>query len=221
VAPRADRRGDPRLATFIDVLQPAPLRFVYLSTSGVYGDCAGALVNESRPANPATDRARRRLAAETLLQEWSDARAAELIILRCAAIYGPGRLGMDGIKRGKAIIAETEANPGNRIHVEDLADCCVAAMHGALAPGIYNVADGDHRSPSWFSSAVARLAGLDAPPQIAAAAAQRTFSATRLSFLHESRRLDNAKLLTALGQELRYADAEDGIRASLEAEQQA
>lgn len=221
VAPRSDKRGDPRLAALLDALKPAPLRIVYLSTSGVYGDCGGALVNESRPTSPATERAQRRLAAESLLQDWSDRHAVELLILRVAAIYGPGRLGMDGIRRGKAIIAPAEANPGNRIHVEDLADCCAAAMQGVLAPGIYNVCDGDHRSPSWFATTVARLAGLDPPPQLAAAAAERTFSATRMSFLSESRRLDNTKLLQALGHALRYADAEDGIRASLDAEREA
>jgi nucleoside-diphosphate-sugar epimerase len=217
VAPRTDRNGDPRLATLLAALEPRPARIVYLSTSGVYGDCAGELVNESRPANPGTDRAKRRLAAENLLQQWSGANAVELIVLRVAAIYGPGRLGLDRIRRGAAIIDESAAGPANRIHIDDLVDCCLAAMSGLMTTGIYNVCDGDFRSSSWFSLTVAGLAGLECPPRISAGQARRTFSASRLSFISETRKLDNSRMLNEMPHPLRYADAEEGIRASLAA----
>ena len=88
-------------------------------------------------------------------------------------------------------------------------------MSGKAPPGIYNVGDGDHRSNYWFRRTVASIAGLSAPPEISLQDARKTWSAKRLSFLNESRRLDTQKLHKELNVELRYADAEDGIRASL------
>jgi nucleoside-diphosphate-sugar epimerase len=218
VAPRADSDGDSRLSRLLAMGKARPARIVYLSSSGVYGDCAGALVDEFQAPNPATKRAIRRLAAEEMLREWCAGHAAELLVFRVAAIYGPGRLGLKRIQNGEAVIREAEAGPGNRIHVEDLADCCLAAITGLVAPGTYNIADGDFRSSSWFLLTVAKLAGLPPPPQVTFAEAERTFPEMRLSFLRESRKIDNAKILRQLAGSLRYADAEDGIRASLGAE---
>ena len=218
VPPAADGDRDRRLMRFLDLLDPPPSRFVYIGTSGVYGDCRGELVDETRAPRPSTDRARRRLGAEAALRQWSDRRAVPVVVLRAPGIYGPGRLGIDRIRAGTPVIREDEAYPGNRIHVDDLATCCLAALSPEAPAGIYNVADGDHRSSSWFAETVARLAGLPAPPTVSRAEARRTFSASRLSFLEESRRLDNRKMREVLGAEPRYPDAEEGIRASLAAE---
>ena len=221
VPPRADDAGnseDPRLARLLGMLQPLPERFVYLSTSGVYGDCDGRLVDESTPPNPQTSRATRRLVAERQSQAWAADHGVSLIVLRVPGIYGPGRLGIEGKQEAKPILTDVAANPGNRIHVDDLATCCLAALLPERPAGIYNVGDGDHRSSTWFSRTVARLAGLPPPPEVSRKEAEQTFSAMRLSFLGESRRLDNRKMLATLGVELRYANAEDGIRASLVAE---
>ncbi|HEX7718893.1 MAG TPA: SDR family NAD(P)-dependent oxidoreductase, partial [Woeseiaceae bacterium] len=149
---------------------------------------------------------------------WAAGHGVSLIVLRVPGIYGPGRLGLEGIREAKPILIDSEANPGNRIHVDDLATCCMAALSPERPAGIYNVGDGDHRSSTWFSRTVALLAGLPPPPEVARKEAEQTFSAMRLSFLGESRRLDNRKMLATLGVELRYANAEDGIRASLVAE---
>ena len=108
-----------------------------------------------------------------------------------------------------------EAPPGNRIHVDDLASCCLQVLDAATIPGVYNLGDGDHRSSSWFAKTVADIAGLTAPPEIPMAEATRTFSESRLSFLQESRRLDTSKMREVLGVVPRYEDATDGIRASL------
>lgn len=215
VAPDSDADEDPRLSRMLDLLAPAPARIVYMSSSGVYGDCSGRLIDENQPANPGNQRAQRRLHAEEKLQRWCSAENARLITLRVAGIYGPGRLGRKRILAGEPVIAESEAHPGNRIHVDDLARCCVAAMTTDAASGIYNISDGDHRSPGSFSQAVAELAGLRPPPQIALSEALATFSSTRLSFLRESRRLDNSKMLAELNPALRYASTEAGICASL------
>lgn len=215
VPPNPDCGGDARLQTFLQLLDVTPARFVYLSTSGVYGDRQGSRVTEDDAVAPLTARAKRRLAAETLLQRWSEKNGAELIILRLPGIYGPGRLGIDRISAGTRLVKEAEAGPANRIHVDDLAACCVLALRAPAPPGIYNIADGDHRSSTWFTKTVARLAGLPAPVEISRAQADKTFTAMRRSFLNESRTLDTTRMRKVLGFTPRYANAEDGIRASL------
>ena len=215
VPPPPDSLRDARLERFLTMLHPVPLRLVYISTSGVYGNCAGRLVSETDTPRPTTDRARRRFAAEEMLRKWCSEKACELFILRTPAIYGPGRLGIKKIRAGKAVLSETESNPGNRIHVEDLAACCIAAMTSSKSPGIYNVADGDFRSPTWFANTVADMAGLERSPAIGREEAQVTLSAARLSFLSESRKLDTTKMRETLKFSPVYANAEDGIKDSL------
>ncbi|MCI0517458.1 MAG: NAD-dependent epimerase/dehydratase family protein [Woeseiaceae bacterium] len=220
VPPPVSDQGDPRLARFLAVLKPAPKRLVYISTSGVYGDCKGELVSESRPPAPGTARAMRRFAAEQLVHGWCSKSGVACSILRVPAIYGPGRLGVDRISAGEPQILESEANPGNRIHVDDLAAAAIAALGRSTPGGIYNIGDGDFRSSTWFALTVARLAGLTAPPLISRAEALATLPASRLSFLQESRRLDTRKMHEVLGVRLRYANAEIGIRDSLRKEGQ-
>jgi len=221
VPPREGVDGDPRLENLVARLDPPPSRFVYISTSGVYGDRGGKRVDESATPTPLTARAKRRVAAETLLSAWCGQRHVDLVILRTPGIYGPGRLGLDRLELGDPVVAEAEAGPGNRIHVDDLAACCVRALDPGTPPGIYNVGDGDYRSATSFAKAVARLAGLEAPPEISRAEAEKVFSATRLSFLRESRVLDTRKMRDVLGFTPRYTNPESGIRASLRAQQPA
>lgn len=208
---------DSRLQRFLALLRPAPTRFVYISTTGVYGDCGGNTVTERTAVNPSSERAARRVAAERQLAEWADAHDCMLIVLRAPGIYGPGRLGIERIRAGMPVLAEDSASPGNRIHVDDLADCCVAALGTGVPSGVYNVGDGDHRSSTWFTGEVARQLELAPPPEIARDAAEREFSPQRLSFLAESRRVDTSKMRRVLGVQPRYENPEDGIRASLEA----
>lgn len=215
VPPSAASDGEPRLARLLTVLNPVPERIVYISTSGVYGDCGGELVSESRQPAPHTPRAKLRFAAEKLLQDWCSKSGSICIILRVPAIYGPRRLGVDRIIAGEPQIFEFESNPGNRIHVDDLSAAAIAALGRSIPRGIYNVCDGDFRSPTWFAQTVARLAGLAAPPLISRTAALATLPSSRLSFLQESRRLDTRKMHEVLGVQARYANAEDGIRESL------
>lgn len=211
-------KGDPpdaRLQRFLSVLAPAPDRFVYISTTGVYGDCDGRSVTEDTPVNPSNDRSSRRVAAEALLFDWAKKEHSKVIVLRVPGIYGPGRLGVERIQARMPVLAEDSTNPGNRIHVDDLADCCVAALSERVPPGIYNVGDGDHRSSTWFTHEVSRQAGLPAPPEISREAAGQQFSEMRLSFMADSRRVDTAKMRKVLGVSPRYANSEDGIKASL------
>lgn len=215
VPPGIEDGEDRRLVRLFELLKSMPARFVYLSTTGVYGDCGGATVSEMTPVNPMNDRSRARVAAEnTLARLFGDA-GTDCIVLRVPGIYGPGRLGIDRIREGVPVIAASEAGPGNRIHVDDLAACAAVALTGSAPAGIYNVGDGDHRSSTWFAQTVATIAGLEAPPEISRAEAAATFGEARLSFLRESRRVDTAKMREVLGFMPRYTDPEAGIRASL------
>jgi nucleoside-diphosphate-sugar epimerase len=207
-----------RLRHFLSELSASPRRFVYISTTGVYGDCQGATVTEASPVNPGSGMSRPRVAAENLLANWATRTDCDLVILRAPGIYGPGRLGIERMADGGAVLDEADASPGNRIHVDDLATCCIAALREDTPAGIYNVGDGDHRSSTWFAREVARQAGLPEPRQISRAQAEKEFSAVRLAFLSSSRIVDTTKMREVLGVTPRYSNPEEGIRASLDAQ---
>ncbi|MDH3533667.1 MAG: NAD-dependent epimerase/dehydratase family protein [Gammaproteobacteria bacterium] len=206
---------DHRLERFLPLLDPTPRRFVYISTTGVYGDCRGKSVTEATPVNPSNERSARRVAAEKLLEDWARGTNCRLVVLRAPGIYGPGRLGVAQLEAGMPVLNEQSANPGNRIHVDDLVRCCIAALSPAVPAGIYNVGDGDHRSSHWFSNEVARQRGLPPPPEVTMDEARQQFSPQRLSFVTESRVVDTTKMRDVLGVTPRYANPEDGIRDSV------
>jgi nucleoside-diphosphate-sugar epimerase len=208
-----DGAGDERLARFLSALPHPPARFVYISTTGVYGDCLGAVVTEESPVKPDNRLSRPRVDAESRLAEWAEKIGCQLVILRVPGIYGPGRLGLDRIEAGEASLKESDANPGNRIHVDDLVACCLAAMREGTPAGVYNVGDGDHRSGTWFADEVARQAGLPEPPKISRGEAAQVFSPMRLAFLASSRIVDTTKMRDVLG--IVPRTPEDGIRDSL------
>jgi len=211
-APPAGDSDDERLQRFLKLLDPQPQSFVYISTTGVYGDCDGARIDESAAVNPGTIRARRRVAAERQLTQWAAASGSKLVILRSPGIYGPGRLGEERRQKMEPVLAEEESSPGNRIHVDDLASCCCAALDAPA--GIYNVGDGDHRSATWFATEVARQLGFPQPQQVSREELAQNISSLRVSFLSESRQIDTRKMREVLGVIPTFSNAEDGIRAS-------
>lgn len=214
--PPGDGPTDARLRRCLAALPAPPSRLVYMSTTGVYGDAGGATVDEEQPPRATTDRARARLDAETAVREWCESRGVEWVVLRVPGIYGPGRLPLERIRRGDPVIVEPEAGPGNRIHVDDLAGVCVAAATLPAARNrVYNVGDGNHASSSAYFNAVARLAGLPAPPAVSREEARRSLSPAAWSYLADSRRVDTTRMREELGVKIRYAELEDGIRASL------
>ena len=206
-----DGMTDQRLRRFVAALPHEPARFVYISTTGVYGDCRGARVSEETPVNPGSRLSKPRVDAEDFLRAWTD----RLVILRVPGIYGPDRLGLERLRAGEACLRESDANPGNRIHVDDLVDCCIAALSPETPVGVYNVDDGDHRSATWFAGEVARQAGLEPPREISRAQAAQEFSPMRLAFLASSRKVDTARMREILG--ITPMTPEQGIRRSLEA----
>jgi nucleoside-diphosphate-sugar epimerase len=208
--------SDLRLDRFLQLASVPPKSFVYVSTTGVYGDAGGELVDESTPVSPRTDRARRRVSAEEMTRVWCTERRVRRVVLRVPGIYGPGRLPLERLRKGDAVVREEEAGIGNRIHVEDLVAACIAAIGNPEARGVYNVTDGNSVSATTFTRTLAELANLPAPPQISMVEAQLTLSPERLSFLDESRRVSNERMLKHLGLKLKYADFREGIRQSLE-----
>jgi len=207
--------NDERLRHFLGQLSPAPERLVYISTTGVYGNCDGAIVTEDAPLNPGSRLSKPRVAAEHLLSGWAEQVNCALVVLRVPGIYGPERLGVDRIASGEAVIREEDANPGNRIHVDDLATCCIAALSEKTPAGVYNVGDGDHRTSTWFADEVARQAGLAPARKISRTQAEKEFSPMRLAFLASSRIVDTTKMREVLGVTPRYSNPVDGIAASL------
>lgn len=208
--------SDLRLDRFLHLAIVPPKAFVYMSTTGVYGDTDGGFVDESTPVQPRTERARRRVSAEEMTRVWCTERRVRRVVLRVPGIYGPGRLPLDRLQQREPVVCPEDAGISNRIHVEDLVTACELAVVNKEARGVYNVTDGNSISSTAFFDAVARIANLPAPPRVSMEEAQLTFSPERLSFLNESRRVGNERMLKHLGVTLQYADIEAGIRASLD-----
>jgi nucleoside-diphosphate-sugar epimerase len=194
--------GDARTRNLILALSGArmlPRRLVYISTSGVYGDCAGARVGESRPVNPGTPRAARRVDAERAVSEWG------------AAIYAADRLPIERLTRGTPVLREEDDVYTNHVHADDLAAICVRALEADAPPGIYNAADDSElRMGEWFDLVADRF-GLARAPRVSRAEAARVISPMLLSFMSESRRLVNRRMKEALGIRLRYPTVFEGV----------
>ncbi len=213
--PPSSGSRDPRMQNLLHSLAEhgeLPRRIVYISTTGVYGDCDGEWVDEFRPIAPGVDRARRRAHAEHSLRTWCDEQEVEWVILRVAGIYGPQRLPLERLKAGLPLVNADESPYTNRIHEDDLAQVCLAAMEKPIANGeIFNVSDGDPGKMADYFDAIAARTGLPPPPKISMQEAAEKLSPGMLSYMRESRRLDNRKMLKLLDKELRYPTLAEGL----------
>ena len=209
---------DPRMETFVSALTPSnlPKRIVLISTTSVYGDCRGEWVTEDRPPNPQADRARRRLAAETTLQAWSKTSGVSVVILRVPGIYGPGYLPVERLRSGEPVLREDESPFSNRIHADDLARICIAAARHAHPNLLYNVSDGHPTTMTDFFFRVADVLGIPRPPAITREAAQHRLGPGMLSYLAESKRIDNRRMREELDVELMYPDLAAGLASCFE-----
>jgi len=194
--PPSDGRDDPRTQKLVAALTRAriiPQRFVYISTSGVYGDCAGARVPETRPRRPQTPRARRRAAAEDRLRMWAARNGVRLAILRAPGIYSDARLPLDRIKQGTPVLAPDDDVFTNHVHADDLARAAVAAIFHGGFNRVYNVADdAEMKMGTWFDT-VADAFHLPRPPRVSWEEAEQRIAPMLLSFMSESRRLANTR----------------------------
>lgn len=202
------------MRALLDALTPAhrPRRIVYISTTGVYGDCAGAWITEAHAARPRAERSLRRLDAEETLGAYGARAGVDTVVLRVPGIYGPGRLPIARIRAGEPVVREEEAPYTNRIHADDLARVCVAAMRRGRAGEVYNVSDGHPTTMTDYFFRVADALGLPRPPALPLALAQDRLGDGMRSYLAESRRIDNRKMLAELGVELLYPDLAAGLR---------
>jgi nucleoside-diphosphate-sugar epimerase len=214
VPPPPSGMKDTRCAHFLQALNDQAdrvARIVVISTTGVYGDCAGERVDETRTPAPQADRARRRLDMETQLRRWCDENQVALIILRVGGIYGPGRLPLQRIREGVPVLYPELAPSTNRIHADDLADICVAAARVEFSFRIYNVSDGSDSNMTEYFFTLADYFHLPRPPTIGWEQAEQSISKGMLSYLRESRRVDNTRMLTELVSRLRYPDLQAGL----------
>lgn len=209
--PGREGESDARMARVLLALPTVPDHVVYISTSGVYGDCGDAWVDESRVVAPSTPRATRRVDAEQRIAAW----APHAVILRAPGIYGPGRLPVDRVLAGEPVLADTAGGWTNRVHIDDLAGMVWQVATRQPSHTIYNACDGVPTRREAYYDALAALLGVAAPPKIDWAVAQQRFSAMRLSFLAESRRLSNERLLADTGYRLVFPDYRDGLEACL------
>lgn len=218
MAPQGGGKSDYRTLNFCKKLSAdnRPSKLVYISTSGVYGDCGGDVVTEKTPTNPQTARAERRISAESQLREQADKLGFELVILRVTGIYGPGRLPVARIMQGHPVLLPGEGGYTNRIHALDLVQICLAAMDRGDDGDIYNVCDGQESTMTDYFNAVADLHDLPRPKQISLAQAEKEMNPLMLSYLKESRRMNNRKLLKKLDIELLYPTLEAGLQACRE-----
>jgi len=218
--PQGGGKSDYRMLNFCRQLSPEnkPAKLVYISTSGVYGDCGGEVVTEDRPINPQTARAMRRASAESQLAEQAKTLGFELVILRVTGIYGPGRLPVARIMQGHPVLRPEDASFTNRIHAFDLVQVCLAAMERGEDGDIFNVCDGQQSSMTDYFLAVADLYDLERPKQISMAKAEEVMNPLMLSYQKESRRMSNRKMLEKLNITLQYPTLQDGLKACREEE---
>ena len=205
--PPGEGRDDPRTQKLLAALAKGsiPQRFVYISTSGVYGDCAGARIAEARVLRPQTPRARRRVAAEDRIRRWSASRRVCAAILRVPGIYASTRLPVDRVRQQTPVLAADDDVYTNHIHADDLARATVAAMFRGRPNRAYNVSDdAELKMGAWFD-AVADAFKLPRPPRVGRDEAESRIAPLLLSFMSESRRLSNSRMKRELRVRLRHA----------------
>jgi len=218
LAPPPPQGGtDTRTAHLIAALARArslPQHFIYISTSGVYGDCSGALVDETSPLRPQTDRARRRADAERRLREWGARTGVRVSILRVPGIYAADRLPVARIERGTPALLPQDDAYVNHIHADDLASMVVAALHRGQANRSYNASDDAPQKMGDYFDLVADRFLLPRPPRVTRAEASSVIPENLYSFMSESRRLINGRIKQELRVRLRYPTVREGIAAA-------
>ncbi len=206
--PQASGTTDRRTRNLAAIL-PERARLVYISTTGVYGDCGGARFDETRPVRPSNARAQRRVDAEQVLRAWARRCGGRLAILRVPGIYAQDRLPLERLQKGTpALIAEEDVYT-NHIHADDLARIAAAAIYRARPLRVYHAVDDSDMKMGDYFDAVAQALKLPAPPRLPRSALQQQVSPVMLSFMSESRRLRNDRLRQELGMRLRYATVAD------------
>lgn len=210
--PQGERDGRTRN---LCAILPDGARLVYVSTSGVYGDCGGALIDETRPVAPYNARARRRVDAEQALRAWARRARGRLAILRVPGIYAADRLPTRRLEQGTPALRAEDDVYTNHIHADDLARIIALALFRALPGRVYHASDDTRMKMGEYFDAVADAFGLPRAPRLARAELRSAVSPMALSFMSESRRLDNGRIKRELGVRLRFPLVETALAAAL------
>jgi len=208
--PPAQGAFDVRTRNLTAIL-PEGARVVYVSTSGVYGDCGGALVDETRTVAPKNARAARRVDAERVLRGWARRAGGNVAILRVPGIYAQDRLPLKRLREGTPALRAEDDVYTNHIQADDLARIVMLALYRGLPGRVYHAADDTRLKMGDYFDAVADAFGLARPPRLERAALREAVSPMLLSFMSESRRLDNTRLRCELGVRLRYPDVQRAL----------
>ena len=215
--PPGEGRQDKRTRHLLAALGKAeslPRRLIYVSTTGVYGDCAGAQIDETRHLNPESSRAGRRVDAERVLRDWGRRTGVAVSILRAPGIYAADRLPLERLHKGlPALVAEDDVYT-NHIHADDLAAACIAAIRHGGAGRAYNVVDDSDMKMAEYFDQVADAFALPRPPRLTRAAAAAQLSPVQMSFMRESRRIGNRRLKNELRLRLAFPTVDVGIAAA-------
>jgi nucleoside-diphosphate-sugar epimerase len=216
VPPQAD--GDPVLHFYAEALTKAPhLSWIgYLSTVGVYGDRQGGWVDETTPADPVSERGRRRVVAEQAWLGVADRAGARAQVFRLAGIYGSKRSSFDRLREGTSLRIIKPGQVFNRIHVDDIAATVCAGIAGRGAEQIYNVTDDEPAPPQDVITYAAELLHMPPPPEVPFEAA--SLSPMAASFYADNKRVSNARLRQELGVALQFPTYREGLQSILAAE---
>jgi nucleoside-diphosphate-sugar epimerase len=171
-------------------------------------------VDESRPCNAQTARGQRRVDAERRLRDFCRRTGVRVALLRAPGIYAADRLPLERLQRGDPVLVADEDVHTNHIHAEDLARIACLALFRAPAARAYNASDDSGMKMGDYFDAVADAFALPRPPRLGRAEIATRLSPLTLSFMGESRRLDNRRLKRELRVRLRYPTIADGLRAA-------
>ena len=212
--------GDPVLLKHTRLINDLPnLHWVgYLSTTGVYGNTDGALVNECSPLNPTNERSKLRLLAEKSWLGLSNSYGLPVHFFRLAGIYGSGRNTLKRVIAGRAQRIELPGQKFSRVHVEDMARVLIASMTNREPGEVYNVCDDEPASQSDVVEYSCKILGIKPPALISFEEAKKKMSPMTLSFWKDNRRVDNTKIKNNLGVSLLYPTYRAGLTAILENE---
>ena len=216
--PPGEGTGDPRTRALLQALRrrTPPLALIYGSTSGVYGDCGGAWIDETAPLRAGTARAQRRVAAENEVRFFGRSAGVRSSILRIPGIYAPDRAGgtpRERLLRGTPVLHSEDDVYTNHIHADDLARACLAALWRGAPQRAYHASDDTELKMGDYFDLAAGLYGLPRPARLSRAEAVRQLPPMLLSFMSESRRLANSRLKRELRLGLRYPTVALGLRA--------
>ena len=205
---------DTRTHNLLSALSQAkpPKHLVYISTSGVYGDCGGAWISETHPLKTTSPRSQRRVDAEMQIRIWARRNQVNATILRVPGIYAADRLPLSRVQQGTPAIIASEDSYTNHIHADDLARISIATLQYGKSCRVYHASDDSQLKMGDYFDAVADAYALPRPPRLPRAEVERAVSPALWSFMNESRRLTNARMKGELKVKLRYPEVESLMR---------